>query len=68
MKNDLNCKYPKSINSITALLAVAVAVKYTDCISAEGNYLSTNECPRYETKQSDGEGRVLALREMWSTP
>ena len=32
----------------------AGAVEYTDCFSAEG-YPPTNECPRYDTKQSDGE-------------
>ena len=33
----------------------AGAVEYTDCISAVGQD-SPNECPIYDTKQSDGEG------------
>ena len=32
----------------------AEAAEYTDCISAE-RHDSLNECPRYDTKQSDGE-------------
>ena len=46
----------------------AGAVEYTDCTSAEGRHLS-NECPGYETKQSDGE--VPVMLELWgmrSTP
>ena len=44
------------------------AVEYTDCISTEGED-SPNECPRYYTKQSDGEAPVmLELWEMRSTP
>ena len=27
-----------------------------------------NECPEYDTKQSDDEALVLELRGMWSTP
>ena len=45
----------------------AGAVEYTVCTSAEGN--PPNECPVYDTKQSDGE--VPAVRELWgmrSTP
>ena len=39
---------------------LAGAVEYTDCNSAE--------CPRYDTKQSDGEVLVmLELWGMWST-
>ena len=39
------------------------AVEYIDCTSVP------NECPRYDTKQSDGEVQVmLELWEMWSTP
>ena len=39
----------------------AGAVEYTDCTS--------NECPRYDTKQSDGEvPAVLELWGLWSTP
>ena len=46
----------------------AGAVKYTDCFSAEG-LEPPNECPGYDTKQSDGE--VPAMLELWgmrSTP
>ena len=46
------------------------AVEYTDCISAEGkDPLPPNECPVYDTKQSDGEVPVmLGLCGMQSTP
>ena len=37
------------------------AVEYTDCIYAEGQD-SPNECPGYETKQSDGEAPVVLER------
>ena len=46
----------------------AGAAKYTDCVSAEGQD-SPNECPGYDTKQSDSEATVLL--EIWgmrSTP
>ena len=46
----------------------AGAVEYTDCFSAEG-WDPPNECPGYDTKQSDGE--VPAVLELWgmrSTP
>ena len=46
----------------------AGAVEYTDWTSAEG-YNPRNECPGYDTKQSDGE--VTAVLELWgmrSTP
>ena len=47
----------------------AEAVEYTDCFSAEGLDPPPNECPAYDTKQSDGEVPVmLELWEMWSTP
>ena len=36
----------------------AGAIEYTDCFSAEG-LDSSNECPRYDTKQSNGEVPVL---------
>ena len=44
------------------------ALQYTDCFSAEGQE-PTNECPGYDTKQSDGE--VPVMLELWgirSTP
>ena len=47
----------------------ARAVEYTGCISSEGQNPSLNECPVYDTKQSDGE--VLVMMELWgmgSTP
>ena len=46
----------------------AGAIEYTDCFSAEG-VRPPNECPRYDTKQSDGDVPVmLDLWEMWSIP
>ena len=36
----------------------AGAAEYTDCFSVEGQDFS-NECPRYDTKQSDGEAPVM---------
>ena len=47
----------------------AGAVEYTDCTSAEGKTPILNECPGYDTKQSDG--GVPAVLELWgmrSTP
>ena len=47
---------------------LAEAVEYTDCISAEGKD-STNECPVYDAKKSDGEAPLtLESWGMWSTP
>ena len=46
----------------------ARAVEYTDCFSVEG-LDPTNECPVYDTKQSDGEVPImLGLWGMRSTP
>ena len=46
----------------------AGAVEYTDCNSVE-RYDPHNECPVYDTKQSDGEVPVmLVLLGMWNTP
>ena len=46
----------------------AGAVKYTDCTFADGKD-TPNECPGYDTKQSDGEvPAVLKLGGMRSTP
>ena len=45
----------------------AGAPEYTDCISAKV-WDSPNECPGYDTKQSDGEASViLELWGIWST-
>ena len=41
------------------------AVKYTDYISAEVKTLFANECPGYNTKQSDDE--VPVMLEQWET-
>ena len=47
---------------------LARAVEYTDCISAAG-WDYPNECPDYDTKQSDGEALViLKIWEMQSIP
>ena len=54
---------------IYSLAQSAGVVDYTDCISAEGWDRSPNECPNYDTEQSDGEVPVmLELCEMRSTP
>ena len=46
----------------------AAAVEYTECFSAEG-LRPPNECPGYDTKQSDGEVPVmLGLWGMLNTP
>ena len=46
----------------------AGAAEYTVCFSAK-RYDSPNECPEYDTKQSDGEAPViLELWEMQSNP
>ena len=47
----------------------AGAVEYTDCTFAEGQDPAPNECPGYDTRQSDGE--VPVILELWgrrSTP
>ena len=35
------------------------AIEYTDCTSVGGKTSPPNECPRYDTKQSDGEVPVI---------
>ena len=41
----------------------------TPTVSLQRGKTSTNECPGYDTKQSDGEASVmLELWEMWCTP
>ena len=60
---------PKLSISQTPFAQSAGAVEYTDCTSAEGQDPTPNECPGYDTKQSDGEvPAVLELWGMWSTP
>ena len=39
-------------------IPVGGAVEYTNCSSVQG-YDSLNECPVYDTKQSDGEAPVM---------
>ena len=54
--------------SLKYLAKSAGAAEYTNCISAEGKD-SSNECPQYNTKQSDGQDPVML--ELWrvrSTP
>ena len=54
-----NRKYVMSIFQINMCIAQSVkAVKYTDCFTADGK-TPPNECPGYETKQSDGEVPVM---------
>ena len=57
------------MTNLTRLFAqLVVAVEYTDCTSAEVQ-TPMNECPGYDTKQSDGEVPVmLEIWEMRSTP
>ena len=58
-----------SVHSISRVAQSARAVEYTDCISADGGKTLPNECPGYDTKQSDGE--VPVMLELWgmrSTP
>ena len=43
----------------------AAAVKYNDCLSADGEDLPRNEYPGYDTKQSDGETPALKLCGIW---
>ena len=50
------------MHSKEILTQSAGAVEYTDSISAEG-FDSPNECPRYDTKQSDGE--IPVMLELW---
>ena len=40
-----------------------VAVEYTHCFSDEGYNPLHHECPRYDTKQSDGE--VPVMLDLW---
>ena len=48
--------------------AQAGVVEYINCISTEGKTPLYNECPGFESKQSNGEVPVmLELRGMWST-
>ena len=57
------------IIDIIIIAKSAGAVEYTDCNSVEGQDPTPNECPRYDTKQSDDEAPVmLELWGMWSTP
>ena len=48
----------QSTSAIDSIVQSAGPVEYTDCFSASGQ-TSPNECPRYDTKQSDGEVPVL---------
>ena len=44
-----------------------MAVEYTDCIFEEELGLSPNECPGYDSKQSDDVTLVLEHWGLWST-
>ena len=62
-------RYTQECVRLSLLALLAGAVEYTDCISAEGWDALRNECPRYDTKKSDGEVPVLLkLWGMRSTP
>ena len=53
---------------LSLVVQSAADVEYTDWVSAEGQD-SLNECPGYDTQQSDGKVPViLELYEMWSIP
>ena len=60
VKIDIQHEY-RPHNIIIAQLAGAI--EYTDCISAKGVRPPPNECPGYDTKQSDGE--VPVILELW---
>ena len=47
---------------VTYFAQSAGTVEYTDCFSVKG-LDPTNECPRYDTKQSDGQ--ILVLQKLW---
>ena len=46
----------------SALVQSAGDVEYTKCVTAEEQY-HPNECPRYDSKKSDGE--ILVMLEVW---
>ena len=59
----------KWIDSFNFVAESVRAVKYTDCTSAEGQDPPPNECPGYDTKQSDRDVPVmLELSGIRSTP
>ena len=43
-------------------------MEHTNYIPAEGYDPLTNECPEYDTKQSDSKAPLLEHWDMWSTP
>ena len=45
-------------------MSTGAAESYTDCISAEKD--SLNECPEYDTKQSDGVASIML--DIWGMP
>ena len=53
------------VSTLVGLAQLAGVAEYINCFSAEG-YDFPNECPGYDTKQSDGE--VPVMLEFWSTP
>ena len=55
-------KYNWRFDQWKCMAQLAGDAEYTDCISAEG-WDSPNECPGYDTKQSDGETPVML--EFW---
>ena len=54
------------LTAISFIALSAGAVKYTDCISAEGK-TPTNECPGYDIKASDDEVPALEIWGICST-
>ena len=68
MKHSFIANTSSSTLTPNGIAQFAEAVEYTECISAEG-LDPTNECPGYDTKQSDGEAPlVLEISGMQSTP
>ena len=70
---DVSLTFLLLIKMLGCFCSLAGAVEYTDCFSAEGYdpppHTHTNECPRYDTKQSRGEVPVkLELWGMWTIP
>ena len=68
-EDDMPLKQSNQIKLKFSYSAGVETVKYTHCTFAEGKDIPSNECPGYDTKQSDGEVLViLELWGMWKTP
>ena len=60
----------KTVLTLTLCIGQSAGVvEYTDCTSAEGPDPPPNECPGYDTKQSNGEVPVmLGFGGIWGNP